>query len=155
VGSAITLRVPGSLRYRDLAVRAVAEGARLVSGSATRPLDDRLGFDVRDPFDTAVISAFMELFNNIAIHAYADRDGSLELTLLPEDGQLTIELTDHGRPFDPGEVAALDPAPDPRSLPEGGMGLHIARTMLDELHYVPGPPNRWRLVKRLHSQRGS
>ena len=29
------------------------------------------------------------------------------------------------------------------------MGIHIAKTMLDEVHYQPGPPNLWRLCKRL------
>jgi serine/threonine-protein kinase RsbW len=97
----------------------------------------------------------MELFNNVAIHAYAGGDGLLELYLFPDDGALTIELLDHGRPFNPAEVAELDPDPDPADLPEGGMGLHIARTMLDELHYIPGPPNRWRLIKRLSAARGT
>ena len=32
----IRLSVPGTLRYRPIAVRAVAEAARLVSGSAPR-----------------------------------------------------------------------------------------------------------------------
>jgi serine/threonine-protein kinase RsbW len=154
----IKLVVPGTLRFRDVAVRTVAEAARLVSAARTRPFDDNLAFDVRDPFDTAVVSAFMELFNNVAIHAYAGGDGELELTLTPGDGELTIELLDHGRPFDPAQVAVLDldrdPA-DPAALPEGGMGLHIARTMLDELVYIPGPPNRWRLIKRLSGARGT
>ena len=29
------------------------------------------------------------------------------------------------------------------------MGIHIAKTMLDEMTYEPGPPNLWRLCKRL------
>ena len=29
------------------------------------------------------------------------------------------------------------------------MGIHIAKTMLDEVTYEPGPPNLWRLCKRL------
>jgi hypothetical protein len=66
----IRLTVPGTLRYRDVAVRIVAEAARLVSSSTQRD-------------------------------------------------------------------------------PEGGMGIHIAKTMLDEISYEPGPPNLWRLMKRL------
>ncbi len=54
----IRLSVPGTLRYRDIAVRVVAEAARLVSGSAQRDPNDPLVDDVRDPFDTAVVSAF-------------------------------------------------------------------------------------------------
>ncbi|HSK03285.1 MAG TPA: hypothetical protein VK932_18665, partial [Kofleriaceae bacterium] len=63
----IRLTVPGTLRYRAVAVRVVAEAARLVSASARVDPKDPLVLDVRDPFDTAVVSAFMEIFNNIAI----------------------------------------------------------------------------------------
>ncbi|MBA3542668.1 MAG: hypothetical protein H0T79_23835, partial [Deltaproteobacteria bacterium] len=64
----IRLSVPGTLRYRALAVRVVGEAARLVSASPSRDPDDPMIHDVRDPFDTAVVSAFMEIFNNVAIH---------------------------------------------------------------------------------------
>ena len=44
---------------------------------------------------------------------------------------------------------------DEASLPEGGMGIHIAKTMLDEVTYEPGPPNKWRLCKRLDAPRAA
>jgi anti-sigma regulatory factor (Ser/Thr protein kinase) len=146
----IRLVVPGSLRYRAIAVRVVAESARLVSRSKILDPNDPTAYDVRDPFDTAVVSAFMEIFNNVAIHAYKRRaSGMIELTLTPTDSELTIEIKDQGSPFDIGEVAPLPEDLDEDSLPEGGMGIHIAKTMLDEVHYEPGPPNLWRLCKRL------
>jgi len=145
----ITLTVPGALRYRALAVRVVSEAARLVSGSAQRDEQDLLADDVRDPFDVAVVSAFMEIFNNVAIHAYErDPTGHMEITITPGACELVIEISDHGRPFDPTLVPSLPTDWDAHSLPEGGMGLHIARTMLDDVTYEPGPPNRWRLTKR-------
>jgi anti-sigma regulatory factor (Ser/Thr protein kinase) len=148
----IRLTVPGTLRYRGLAVRVVAEAARLVSGSAQRDPEDPLSNDVRHPFDTAVVSAFMEIFNNVAIHAYQrkpeSRSGTIELTITPSDRELVIELRDTGAAFDIDEVAPLPTELDEESLPEGGMGIHIAKTMLDEMTYEPGPPNLWRLRKR-------
>jgi serine/threonine-protein kinase RsbW len=145
----IRLTVPGSLRYRSLAVRVIAEAARLVSGSAQRDPDDPLATDVRDPFDTAVVSAFMEIFNNVAIHAYQrNGGGAIEIVVTPNDREIVIEVKDHGRPFDIDEVPPL-PEVDEETLPEGGMGIHIAKTMLDEMTYEPGPPNLWRLCKRL------
>jgi len=150
----IRLVIPGSLRYRALAVRVVAEAARLVSCSAPADPNEPLAHDVRDPFDTAVVSAFAEIFNNIAIHAY-DRqaNGTIELALTPGERELVIELSDHGRPFELSEVAPLPGELDVDSLPEGGMGIHIAKTMLDEMTYEPGPPNLWRLCKRLPASR--
>ncbi|TMQ07537.1 MAG: ATP-binding protein [Deltaproteobacteria bacterium] len=150
----IRLSVPGTLLYRPIAVRTVAEAARLVSCSPTNdikdPTIDPLVHDVRHPFDTAVVSAFMEIFNNIAIHAYQRRGGgTIELTITPTSDSLLIEVKDSGRPFDLGNVVPLPADLDEESLPEGGMGIHIAKTMLDDMTYTPGPPNRWRLYKRL------
>lgn len=146
----IRLIVPGTLRYRDVAVRIVAEAARLVSCSSRRAPNDPLDHDVRDPFDTAVVSAFMEIFNNVSIHAYQRVGGGpIEIAITPGERQLVIELKDHGRPFDIDAVAPLPAELDVNTLPEGGMGIHIAKTMLDEIGYEPGPPNLWRLCKRL------
>lgn len=147
----IRLSVPGSLRYRPIAVRVVAEAARLVSASASSvDNDDTTAHDVRDPFDTAVVSAFMEIFNNVAIHAYQRRDvGTIDLVITPSERELVIEIKDHGNPFDIDGVAPLPTELDEHTLPEGGMGIHIAKTMLDEMTYEPGPPNLWRLCKRL------
>ena len=148
--SPIRLTVPGTLRYRAIAVRAVAEAARLVSGSTPRDPEDPLAHDVRDPFDTAVVSAFAEIFNNVAIHAYQrNGGGSIEIVITPRDAELVIEVKDTGRPFDIDEVAPLPNELDDETLPEGGMGIHIAKTMLDEMVYEPGPPNLWRLSKRI------
>src|SRR5262245_6476182 len=122
----IRLSVPGTLRYRPIAVRTVAEAARLVSGAPPRdpksPTFDPLAHDVRHPFDTAVVSAFMEIFNNIAIHAYQRKGGGLiEIEIAPSKDAIVIEVKDHGRPFDLDEVEPL-PDLDEDALPEGGMG---------------------------------
>jgi serine/threonine-protein kinase RsbW len=145
----IRLSVPGTLRYRDVAVRIVAEAARLVSRSSQRAPNDLLDHDVRDPFDTAVVSAFAEIFNNVAIHAYKRAGGTIDISITPTERELVIELKDHGHPFDIAGVPALPSDLDVDTLPEGGMGIHIAKTMLDEVTYEPGPPNLWRLCKRL------
>jgi len=150
MASTIRLTVPGTLRYRAIAVRVVAEAARLVSCSTQRDPEDPLSTDVRHPFDTAVVSAFMEIFNNIAIHAYKRKGGgAIAIEITPTDREIVIEVRDHGNPFDLDEVVPLPSELDEDSLPEGGMGIHIAKTMLDEMTYEPGPPNLWRLCKRL------
>jgi anti-sigma regulatory factor (Ser/Thr protein kinase) len=150
----IRLTVPGMLRYRAIAVRVVAEAARLVSSSVQRDPTDLLDNDVRDPFDFAVVSAFAEIFNNVAIHAYQRKGGGvIDIAITPGDRELVIEVQDTGRAFDIDEVPPLPSDLDEASLPEGGMGIHIAKTMLDEMTYEPGPPNLWRLCKRLPAAR--
>jgi anti-sigma regulatory factor (Ser/Thr protein kinase) len=146
----LQLTLPGHLRYRSVAVRVVAEACRLVSGANVS--DERgLAYEVTAPFDTAFVSAFMEIFNNIAVHAYERKgQGDIDLRAFVEPDRLIVELRDTGGRFEIGDVAV----PDVDSLPEGGMGIHIARTLLDELSYIPGTsqaPNLWRLSKRFVS----
>lgn len=148
--SPIRLQVPGTLAYREVAVRVVAEVCQLVAppdrDGAPLPIIRKPGYDLSRPFDAAFVSAFAEIFNNIAIHAYgAGRSGPIDLELTVDGDRLIVDIHDRGAPFD---LAAV-PAPALDALPEGGMGIHIARTMLDEVTYQPGPPNHWRLVKAL------
>ena len=68
--------------------------------------------------------------------AGADRSPELEITLVSEDDSLTIEVSDDGRPFNPLEDAAVpdvDALLDERSV--GGLGVHLVRTMMDDLSY--------------------
>ena len=143
----IRMQLPGTLAYRDVAVRVVAEACRLVGNGDTPGAVDRTrAYDLSRPFDAAFVSAFAEIFNNIAIHAYQrTATGAIELIITIGEDYLEVEIRDDGVAFDLDAVAplALD------ELHEGGMGIHIARTMLDELHYEAGPPNLWRLRKAL------
>ena len=139
MASAIRLSLPGSLEYRPLAVRVIAEAARLVSGTE----QGRYA-----AFDTAIVSAFMEIFNNVVVHAYERAPGIVEIEISFTPDEMVIDVTDHGTPFDPRNVRPLPPELDDESLPESGMGMHIATAMVDELAYHPGPPNLWRMSKR-------
>jgi len=152
----IRLTLPAELRYRDIAVRAVAAACQLVSPRRTahgstvgrdRP-DGSEGLrladlDLSDNFAADMVSAVSELFNNVAIHSYAHSTGDIALEMEVTGDHLEISISDTGTAFDLSQV----PTPELASLPEGGMGIHIARACVDELHYTPGPPNVWRLTK--------
>ena len=81
-----------------------------------------------------------ELGLNIMDHGRLDDgDGSLheiEITLTSEEDALVIQITDDGIPFDP-----LNDAPPPdldgpiEDRLEGGLGVHLVRTMMDEMRY--------------------
>ena len=145
----IKLTVPGELAFRDVAIRAVAAACRLVRDAATQS-GTIIPLDLGDEFDAQVVSAVSEIFNNIVIHGYnGDADSASEppqvdFELRLDDYSIEVLITDHGRPFDIDSI----PAPELESLPEGGMGIHIARSSVDRLDYTPGPPNRWLLTKR-------
>ncbi len=148
--STIVLSMPATLQHRDLAVRCVTSACHLVGYNADEASNrDVSRLELQRGFDSAFISAFSEIFNNIAIHAYErSGEGELRLELRPKDDHLIVEISDNGKSFDLSTV----PAPELESLPEGGMGIHIARACLDELDYTPGPPNRWRLTKYLREE---
>ena len=133
----IRLRVPGSLAYRNLALRVVTSACRMALGRDA----EQEGGD----FEVQTVSAFGEAFNNIAIHGYADRTpGSIDLEISWNTEAIVIQMTDTGLSFDP---ATIEP-PELDELPEGGMGLFIMRSFMDEVDYQAGPPNVLRLIKR-------
>ncbi len=126
----IRLNVPAALRYRDLAIRAVAAACKLVGSE--------MGLRGRNAFDDEVISAFSEAFNNAALHCAQPAKGLLEIEIDAATDGITIELRDRGAGFDILSV----PDPDFESLPESGMGIFIMRAMMDEVQYRLGDGER-------------
>jgi serine/threonine-protein kinase RsbW len=137
----IRLSVPGRLAYRGLVLRVIASSCKLLSPSPTREPGD-------DEFVDKVVSAVGEAFNNVAVHAYANQSGNVELEISADERALTIRMSDTGSSFDPSAV----PEPDLPSLPERSMGLYIIRSFMDEVAYVPGSstdgPNALTLSRR-------
>jgi len=132
----IRLRVPGELQYRDLAIRVVAAACKLVR-------DDEKSGD-RD-FESQVVSAFGEAFNNVAIHGYEGRErGDVDVEIEVEGDRITIYVTDTGSSFDFTNV----PEPALDDLPEGGLGVFIIKSFMDEVSYRAGRPNVLRITKR-------
>jgi serine/threonine-protein kinase RsbW len=129
----IRLSVPGTLEYRDVAMRVVSAASKLVLPARRST-----------KFDAEVVSAFGEAFNNIAIHGYLDEPGEVEVEIELEADGIRLRITDRGRSFDPLEV----PDPELDDLPERGMGLFIIRNFVDRMVYTPGDPNVLELEKR-------
>ena len=143
----IRIRVPGDLRYRDLVVRAVAAACKLVRGDSRPPTPLTTGNErlkLSDDFTGQVVSAFSEVFNNIVLHSYAgNKPGDIDIGIETGDDFIEICFSDTGRPFDLDKV----PKPDLDSMPEGGLGVFIIQSLMDDFRYEPGPPNRWILKK--------
>jgi serine/threonine-protein kinase RsbW len=134
--------VPGTLRYRDLAVRVVGSACKLVGSQDM----DTGPFRINSEWDNQVVSAFGEAFNNAAIHSYRDsKPGDVEVEVDVGPTYITIRLIDFGRSFDPEDV----PPPDLDALPESGLGLYIIRSFMDEVTYEPGSPNVLSMTKHL------
>ena len=149
--------MPGSLEYRDVAVRVVGAACRLLRPHAAHasrtsndggespevtprayPLDD---------FSTAVVSAFSEAFNNVAIHGYKNASRAdlrrIDIEISADDVEIVIVMRDWGNVYDPRAYAEL-----PEELPERGMGVFILRSFVDDTSYEAGPPNVLTLKKK-------
>ena len=76
--------------------------------------------------------AVSEAVSNIVRHAYEGRtDGRIEATLTVDETALTLRLRDYGRKFDP----AAYQSPDLDTPTEGGYGIFLMRTVMDEVRY--------------------
>ena len=80
--------------------------------------------------------ALEELGLNIMDYGLENAEQEIEITLTSDADSLVIEIMDEGRPFDP---LADAPAPDLDGAVEdrrvGGLGIHLVRTMMDEMRY--------------------
>ena len=95
--------------------------------------------------------ALDELLQNTIVHGFAGRKGGV-VTIAVELGtdRLTVTLTDNGRPFNPLDTAAPDTTRFVEERPVGGLGIHLVRQLMDEVHYQRrGGRNVVVLVKRL------
>ncbi len=77
-----------------------------------------------------------ELVLNVVNHGSGGGAGEIEIELVSDAEAVTIEIIDDGKPFDPLTDA---PVPDTESGIEdravGGLGIHLVRTMMDEVSY--------------------
>jgi anti-anti-sigma factor len=84
----------------------------------------------------SVSVALDEILNNTIAYGLMGREGgevSIEVELRTD--RLCVTLTDNGKPFNPLDVAAPDTALSVEERPIGGLGIHLARRMMDEVVY--------------------
>jgi serine/threonine-protein kinase RsbW len=95
--------------------------------------------------------AVEEMASNIVHHAYQrDAQQTFRLTLQHHGDRFVVELRDHGPAFDPLQIAAPDLEADPDEREIGGLGVHLVRHYMEELHYArEGDENVLRMTKLL------
>ena len=88
-----------------------------------------------------LVQAVDEASCNILLHGYGGTSGPIELEVERRGDAIAIRLLDRARPFDPTAGPNPDPAAPPRRIREGGMGVgvHLVRTMMDEVHHAARP----------------
>jgi serine/threonine-protein kinase RsbW len=95
--------------------------------------------------------AIEEIVTNCIQYGYDDADEHMiDIALSVADQKLTMTFVDDGHAFDPLAQARPDMSRPPEERQIGGLGIHLLRTMTDEMLYQRcDGTNRLTLVKRL------
>lgn len=112
--------------------------------------DTAARLDVKSDAISKIVLAVDELITNIIVHGYQGRPGSIDIELQAIGSDLEIRLRDQSPPFDPATVPepAFDMPLDERPL--GGLGIYLARKIMDSLTYqsTVGRGNELTLLKK-------
>jgi serine/threonine-protein kinase RsbW len=128
----VALSIPAKAEYIVLSRLALTGIAR------ARPLDAEVLADLK--------LAITEACSNSIRHAYASRDGIVEIRYEVTEDKVAVEVTDTGGGFD----AAVDVQGSDVELDEGGLGIAIIRAVVDDLAIESnGGGSRLRFVKYL------
>ena len=101
-----------------------------------------------------MLLAANELATNIIAHGYRGAPGVIDVDAVVDHDDLVVRLRDDAPPFDPTLVPPPDiTVPLHRRRP-GGMGIHLARHLVDRLSYALTPDRRNEVVLRKHIGRG-
>ncbi len=136
---AITLTIPAKAEYIALGRLALTGIARLRD----------------EPFRNEVLGdlklALTEACTNSVRHAYADRDGTVEILYELHADHLVVEVSDTGPGFGFSQSGLSDVALTDDQLSEGGLGIAIIEALSDELEISARPDggSHLRFVKRL------
>ena len=77
-----------------------------------------------------------ELGLNIIDYGHDEGVHEFDICLTSEEGAITIEVVDDGKPFDPlNDAPQPDLASDLEDRRVGGLGLHLVRTTMDDMSY--------------------
>ena len=67
---------------------------------------------------------------------YSGATGDIEISLASNSERVTVEISDNGRPFNPLlDQDTPDVSAPLGDRPIGGLGIHLVRSMMDEMRY--------------------
>ena len=134
-----TMRVESDVNQLSDVRQFVREAVSTFGGS------DRVASDLVQAVDEATC--------NIMLHGYGGQPGAIEIEAAVRDRRIEIRLLDRTPSFDPTAAPAKDTSKPPVSKRPGGMGvgIHLLRTMTDEVrhHVRPDGGNELTLVRSI------
>ena len=80
--------------------------------------------------------ALEEVLTNVISYGYDDSgEHEILIRLSCKGGEITAEVEDDGRPFNPLEAAEPDTDKPLEERPVGGLGIHLVRKLMDDVEY--------------------
>ncbi|NTV28285.1 MAG: SpoIIE family protein phosphatase, partial [Methanothrix sp.] len=79
--------------------------------------------------------AVEEAFINIIQHGYRGSEGTILIKSDFYDGCLTLKIEDQAPRFDPTQLDMPDISADLEERPIGGLGIHLIKSLVDEIKY--------------------
>ena len=96
-----------------------------------------------------------ELFTNIVSYGFEDDlEHKIKFTLNADNNLLTINIEDDGIPFNPLEKIDPDFPDNVESAIIGGLGIHIIKKLMDNVHYERKLGNKLTMKKNIQDKGG-
>ncbi|MCI0496581.1 ATP-binding protein [candidate division KSB1 bacterium] len=132
-----------------LVIASTMENIRLI-GLAVKSISS-LTFNSSQDCDF-IETAIVEACTNVVKHAYKfDATQKIEIDIELNSNKIKFTITDEGRTFDPSHAKPFefDPA-DIENLPEGGMGIYIFKSVMNDIQYVTqSGKNQLKMIKQV------
>src|ERR1017187_7151145 len=92
-----------------------------------------------------------EVLSNIISHGYSERTtGQIMVRLNYQPGEISAEVHDDGKPFDPLQAGPPDVSGTVQSRKVGGLGIHFVKELMDNVAYARvGNENRLVVRKKI------
>ena len=96
---------------------------------------------------------FDELLANVISYAYSDEEAhNIDISISFDNGQLAINITDDGVPFNPFTREDPDTSLSLEDRDIGGLGIHLVKNAMDEtLYQRRNNKNTVTLIKNLNT----
>lgn len=84
---------------------------------------------------TRIQLAVEEAVTNVVTHGYENPGGKVSVSCVSSPELVTITITDNGPAFDPTKIPPADVTADLDHRNIGGLGVHLIRSVMDEISY--------------------
>lgn len=95
--------------------------------------------------------AVEEAVTNVVTHGYDEKPGEVSVCCTIENKMVIVTITDSGFPFDPTTIPPADVTADIEHRNIGGLGVHLIRSLMDEMTYQRIGEKNQLVLKKLTS----